>query len=296
MGREIPNNNVQSILVLCVNYHNEKDTHDFVRCLLELESSELLHIIVVDNSERNYIESCLSSLVELDPRVIVLNPKTNLGYFGGAAWGLRQYLGSAPLPEWIIVSNTDILFPHSDFFSKLFEFYPGGNSTVIAPAIYSTLSETNQNPYMVQRPSKSRMIFYNRLFHNYSIYSAYQLLGLLRKKLRVFTRSSRALSGNKNNDSKNSPVPIYAPHGSFILFHRNYFESGGSLDHGAFLFGEEIFVAETARRLGISIVYDPRLEVTHYEHATTGLIKNRKMVQFEREASSYCINNFFIDN
>jgi GT2 family glycosyltransferase len=90
------------------------------------------------------------------------------------------------------------------------------------------------------------------------------------------------------------PRTIYAPHCSFVIFNRKYFETGGTLKHGAFLFGEEIFVAETVRNLGFRIIYDPRFFVLHREHATTSILKGRKMLVYLREANDYCVNQFFL--
>ena len=88
-------------------------------------------------------------------------------------------------------------------------------------------------------------------------------------------------------------VPIYAAHGSLFVFHRSYFDMGGDLSHGTFLFGEEIFVAETILRLGLTILYDPRFCVVHKEHLTTGQLPSRKVASFARDSSKFCSSSFF---
>ena len=76
-----------------------------------------------------------------------------------------------------------------------------------------------------------------------------------------------------------------------MIFYRTYFEKGGTLDHGAFLFGEEVFVAESARKFGMEIVYDKRLRVIHSEHVTTRSSKDR--MKYKYEAARYCAKEFF---
>lgn len=284
---------VQSVLVICVNYHSAEDTQAFVKDLLGQESPGSLRVIVVDNSDPERLDPRLSSIAEADPRVRVLHPGGNLGYFGGAAWALRQHLAGAPLTDWIVVSNTDIRFPGRDFLTRLFELYVDATCAVLAPAIHSTLSLKDQNPYMLRRPGAARMCFYKWVFRYYPISVAYQLMGLVKQKLRALTRKIAALVDDGEKMGQPRPRSIYAPHGSVILFSRSYFEAGGSLDHGVFLFGEEVFVAETARRLGLTVTYDPRLVVLHREHATTDMFKNRKMARYVREASAYCADKFF---
>jgi GT2 family glycosyltransferase len=89
------------------------------------------------------------------------------------------------------------------------------------------------------------------------------------------------------------PLQIYAAHGAFLAFRKSYFEAGGTLRHGAFLFGEEIFVAETVRRLGLTIGYDPRLRVFHRGYTTTGYMPSRQMATYMREAARYCADTWF---
>jgi GT2 family glycosyltransferase len=86
---------------------------------------------------------------------------------------------------------------------------------------------------------------------------------------------------------------IYAPQGSCLVFSRRYFEQGGSLEYPAFLFGEEIFVAETVLRLGLQVVYDPRLRVWHDEHASTGRLRSRKLARYVGQSAAYLADTFF---
>src|SRR5262249_2176510 len=107
-------------------------------------------------------------------------------------------------------------------------------------------------------------------------------------------KRARACSAEMRPTSTSTgPVPIYAPHGSFIAFRRTYFERGGSLNHPVFLFGEEIFVAETARRLGLTISYDRRLEVIHREHKSTGYFPSPRISAYSSQAATYCADQYF---
>ena len=137
------------------------------------------------------------------------------------------------------------------------------------------------------------MHFYKWVFRFYLVYLAYQLLALTKQNLRDIISQINKTSNAADSIDLRSPHEIYAPHGCFIIFHRSYFDAGGSLDHGAFLFGEEVFVAETARRLGVKVSHDPRLGVIHHEHMTTGRFKNRRLARYSWEASKFCADEFF---
>ena len=291
MGKSLLSQSAPSVLVLCVNYHNDRDTVAFVKGLLALEASDQLQIVVVDNSVREFPEPKLDSLSSSDPRVRVLHPKRNLGYFGGAAWGLRQHLSAAPLTDWVVVANTDISFPDYDVLTRLSRL-PKGESPVIAPAIRSNLSGTDQNPYMSKRPSGVRMHFYKWVFRYYPLFVIYHQLSAAKQKITALFHSSGRSASGSGEAKEAQRQPIYAPHGAFMIFHRSYFQAGGSFDYAVFLFGEEIFVAETVRRLGLTVMYEPSLVVVHREHATTGS-RSRQIAKYAAEASAYCADQYF---
>lgn len=275
-----------SILTICVNYHNYEETVRFVRELLAQKNVSRQTVIVVDNTESCADDNPLTRLSKRDCRVWVVKAEKNLGYYRGAALGLSEYLKRNPLPDWVIVCNTDIEFVHGNFLENLCAFYGEKPCPVVAPSIYSSLSKQEQNPNFKTRPSRLRMHFYKWIFRFSVLLRLYEVMSLIKRTLKKTRHNSE-----KNQKRTDKPLRIYAPHGSFIIFHSGYFKKGGSLNHGSFLFGEEIFVAETARQLGLDIVYDPRLKVVHKEHATTSAFKNRAKRQ--AEAAKYCADTFF---
>lgn len=278
-----------NFLVICINYHSYHEVVSFSKSLFLQENSENIKLIIIDNSgdfkdKENIVKTCYQS--KHIKRIIIYYPSHNLGYFGGAWWGIQQYLKDFDLPEWTIVSNPDIQFAISDFFVKLLDYHQINPPAIIAPSIILESSGIDQNPYMSKRPSKLRMHFYKWFFRYYPSLIIYQSLSVLKEQVQNYLPKIRSKVNNR-------PISIYAPHGSFIVFHRSYFESGGTLAHGCFLFGEEIFVAETARRLNLNILYDPRLKVIHKGHASTNIFKSRYVLHYMREAAVYCADEFF---
>jgi len=104
------------------------------------------------------------------------------------------------------------------------------------------------------------------------------------------TRKIRGLWAQRFQPAARSEV-VYAPHGAFMIFAREYFERGGTLDVGAFLFAEEGFVAETCRKLGLDVLYDPTIEVLHDEHVSTR--HNAAIRGFHTSAADYIYREFF---
>jgi GT2 family glycosyltransferase len=264
-------------LLLLINYNSEADTLRLVEDLQAQDGGEPWSAAIVDNTAHLRPAPGLAAAAEGDPRVQYLVPGSNLGYFGGAEWGREQ--SRSPSPDWVIVSNTDIRIPDPAFLTRLAEVR---GAAVVAPRIVSGLSDRDQNPYMPERPSGRRMRMYKHIFATHLGLSAYDLAARIKKRVLRY-----------RTPTVTQARPIYAPHGAFLPLHRSYFEAGGSLAHGTFLFNEEISVAETARRLGLQIRYVPTLEVRHAEHANTSVFANRTIARHIATAAAWAADTYF---
>lgn len=268
--------------LIIVNYNSAHNTSQFLQDILLQDTSDCsLTIVIADNSPS---ESELASVRQLygnDPRVRFERMPANLGYFGAANHALKT-VWSEPRFNWLIVSNADVRVQQRGFFSKIAHLAQGG---VIAPSIISGQSGLDQNPFLRHRPSLFRMKL-NRV-----VLSSEFLFRLMQAQASV-KRSMRATFRNRRSSLSNARS-IYAPHGSFVLLNREYFERGGTLDVGAFLFAEEIFVAETCRRLCIPVTYMPELRVVHEEHVS--MKYNPAIRSFQAAAADYCYRNFFAE-
>jgi GT2 family glycosyltransferase len=102
------------------------------------------------------------------------------------------------------------------------------------------------------------------------------------------------LTLSKNRKGKvNIPGKIFAPHGSCIIFNKNYFERGGTLEPISFLFGEEMFIGETARRINLEVVYVPDLQVSHTEHSSFGNFISRRTNTYYRQSINDMIHYYY---
>jgi len=275
-------------LIICVDFRSENSTRCLIGDLLCQEGA-CLRVVIVDNGWTDQVNSrSLQALASEDWRVNLVEPRANLGYFGGADHALTEYLKLNALPEWVAVSNPDITFPSRAFFKRLLIWYAASPPSIVAPTIRSALSGTDQNPYLRRRPSRARMHFYKWVFRFSLPGRGYQRLSLAKLRLQ------HAIEARRPQGIRNlAPERIYAPHGSFMLFHRSYFEAGGTLRHGTFLFGEEIFVAETARQLGLAIVHDPRLVVDHRQNTPYKILSDPKLETYAREAADFVASEYF---
>jgi GT2 family glycosyltransferase len=281
-------------LVIGVNYQTDEHAVKFVRSLEKYSAGDVTAILV-DNTERSDPSEFFRRIGEANANIRCLQAAHNLGYFGGANFGLGQYLVSSPLPDWVIVCNVDIEFRDSQFFSTLRELEGSESLGVVAPRIWSARSKRDLNAKISQRPTNRRMILYKVIFGNYYLQLAYEILSVLKEVVTVGIREGFALFRRHPEVDKQTKqaFSIYAPHGSCMIFSRRYFKAGGNFEYSVFLFGEEIFVAETAMRLGLSVNHCPWLWVHDTEHASTGIIRSRKIAGYMKDATNYLVEHYF---
>lgn len=280
-----------SIVVLGVSYQSNSEALCFLRQFAGGKAGQRPFLILIDNGDAPDLSCALSDAECTQRDLIVHVPGSNLGYFGGAASALDAFLLTHPLPDWVIVCNVDLFVQDENFFSRLISYSQSHTHSVVAPGVISGLSGKDQNPFMRVRPHRLRMKFYKILFQWYPAHLIYSVMYLIKEKLYKLSHGSEV--GMPEPPGTGEPLPIYAGHGAFLAFRKSYFEAGGSLRHGVFLFGEEIFVAETVKRLGLTIGYDPRLRVFHRGHTTTGYIPSQQIAIHMREAARYCADTWF---
>lgn len=279
------------MVVIGVTYKSNFDALRLAQQIIREKVEERPFLVLVDNSEVSDLAPVLSNLDGQQADIAIHSPGDNLGYFGGAASALEEFLLTHEWPEWVIVCNVDVFLDGERFFVRLMRYGESHAHAVIAPAIISGVSGRDQNPFMTARPTSLRMNCYKAIFQWYPMLWLYSAMHVMKERLR---RLRKPLGTETMEPSSYvEPLPIYAGHGAFLAFRKSYFESGGSLHHGAFLFGEEVFVAETARRIGSSVAYDPRLRVHHEEHKTIGVWPTKLMATRMKEAATYCADTFF---
>ena len=251
----------------------------------------IAEVVVVDNTERADSAAFFARLRTVDPAVIAMKAPGNLGYFGGARYAWEEWQRSTSrLPDWVMVSNVDVGFHDGGFFLKLLaSTYPAGTG-VIAPSICSAARHGDWNPKIRRRPSRNRIHAYKALFGNHWVLNLYEMAARIKHAAQGLTRR---LKGREDGPKDNAVQKIYAPHGACMLFAREYFERGGDLNFPGFLFGEEVFVGETARRLQLGVVYDPRLRMTSSDHVSTGRFRSRHMAKYMYDSAAILAERYF---
>ena len=276
------------VVILGVIYNSYMETIRFIESIEHCFKKDV-KLVLIDNSEITPDQSFMERIQGYD-FITYLKTEKNEGYFHGSSSGLKYYLETYQvIPQWVIVCNVDIIFDTSLILEKLDSCENIPNLGVIAPAILSSQWKTDYNPFHMNRIPLKKLIFYRIIYSNFMIHNGYLLIHYVKRILKLIFLKKPTYKKSDVNPARN----IYAPHGSCIIFNKNYFERGGTLDHISFLFGEEIFVAETAKMLGLNVMYIPDLIVRHYEHSSIGNFISRKINKYYKQSIVNIIDNYY---
>jgi hypothetical protein len=273
-------------LIITVNFRHPECTLQLLHSAARLGRFGDCHLVIVDNNSGDGSAERIRQAIAGCNNVELLTSASNRGYFGAAKWALDRYLAHQGAPDWVIVCNNDIIFNSPSFLAGLLAYDPG-TVAVLAPAIVSRLTGFDANPMIAGRPGRIRKLRYRLLASTYYVAWLTQWLAPVVRKAR---RRLRLQDGQSNR--RDARARIYAPHGSFFIFSRRYFEAGGFIDDGCFLYAEEIRVAETCWRLGLPVIHDPDLKVSHNDSQTTGRMLTRKGYRLQREGLQYALGKY----
>jgi GT2 family glycosyltransferase len=278
------------VWIITVNYKGADATERFLASAAGLDGISNARLLVVENgSGDGSAEKLRQAVQQYQNRfknLELLESSVNRGYFGAARWALDSFLSRGQKADWIILCNNDITFGDRRFLAKLLECDPN-RGQVIAPAILDRQTGADSNPFLRQRPSPAQLLYYRFWQLHYGLMWIQQWLSPYVRILR------RCVASCLQRPSLSQRASIYAPHGAFLIFSRGYFEAGGYIDDGFFLYAEEFSIGEICRRLNLPVVYDPRLCVEHNAHRTTGRMCNRVSYAQSCEGMEYILRKYF---
>jgi GT2 family glycosyltransferase len=264
--------------IVLINYFKEDELVAFVQNELAQVLTNERVLIIVDNGSRSNL---LIENLGRHPRIDILEPKKNLGYFGASRMAYEHLQVKQIAFDNFIISNFDLEFKSDDFFDHLERVSQESDAAVIGPSITSSLSGAALNPmYVEQLPiAKLNRLLFVTSFH--PIHLFYQWLHHVKRKL----------SGSKAMEQ--SEAYVYAIHGSFMVLKKAFFVAGGNLNFKSFLYCEELFIAEQCKKLGLKTLFEPSLKVEHREHITTGNYKDARHMKFLHQSLRYIRDDYY---
>lgn len=272
-------NNAISILIACVNYNTYDKLIDFLdsinKAYLKINKNLNIDIIISDNSKNI---KPIPKILDKNIKFTYIKNPSNLGYIGGVVNSLKDSKKKISKYDYFIISNVDLKLD-IDFFYQLLKLEQDSSAGWYAPSIISEKEGRDRNPKILYRPSLNKMkltiLMYKIPIFHY-IYS----------KLIYSPRSKKIQSNNLSRE-------IYAGHGSFMIFTKNFNKRNEGFEFPSFLFGEEIYFAELIKNSKLKTIYVPKLKVFDFDHASTSKIKKKIYYKFNYQSMKVITKKYF---
>lgn len=265
---------MKNIAIFCVNFNTYDELSSYVASVENAAKLvvDMVHIdmFIADNTVHD-IRPVSLSVEYIDIRVFAFNE--NLGYFGAINRMMEQT--DVASFDFVIVSNVDLRL-NVETFTELLKASVPDDVGWIAPQIYSEVEHRDRNPKIVSRYTLSRLKVL-RLFYKYPLLNCLYMMTAYRKK----------------KYQQHQTGYIYAGHGSFIILTKQYINKCGIINYPAFLFGEEIYLAEQCLSHQLKVMYVPDIVVFDDEHASTGKMNTHFYNHCNKQAMDYIIKTYY---
>lgn len=225
------------------------------------------HVVVVNSFyDEKSKEECKVTAEQNNADFIAIE---NKGYGYGNNIGVK-YANENYDYDFLLLSNSDIILKDVTCLRNVKD----DTALVIAPEI-RMLTGKRQNP-----DTPWRLPF---LFHITHIALSKDMRWLYMLS-HIYTRMSREIFFIIRKLLHPRHLKIFSAHGSLIIFTKKAIEVLYPLfDDRMFLYNEEWYLGEKARRCGVPIVYYPELKVLHLEGASSDALSN-SLFQYNKQS------------
>jgi N-acetylglucosaminyl-diphospho-decaprenol L-rhamnosyltransferase len=236
-----------------------------VNCVRSLLADGAAPVVVVENGRPGSTATVLAEEFGDDPGlpVRVVQPGRNLGFGGGVNRGLAALAGDEPGPEWVLVSNVDVVVHPGALAAMRAVLESRPSWAIVGPRIFDDTGEAY--------PSV-------RTFPSFVDAAGHALLGLFNPENR-FTRRYKP-------ETPEGAVVLEAGwvSGSCFLARRGALEELGGFDEAYFMYAEDMDLCWRAHRAGWGVGYTGAAAVTHVQGVTTARHPYRMMLAHHRSA------------
>lgn len=272
---------MKKIVNVIICYNNISEIMEYASALSVLKGSKEISLVVVVNMLNNAtISELRSNLSSLPFETLVVTKNENLGYMNGLIFGYQQYREySNHIPDYVMMSNTDIKYPNDNFLVELSDREYDNDIWCIGPSVYAPNKDSYDNPVCYERRSKRQIERLIRIFSTPILNVTYVTLSDIKASLK--------------KPHKQDSSTVYEVHGCFFIITGEYAELLKDKVYGALLYSEETFVAELIYKNKKMIYYDNNLEIQHLEHTVTGKMNKKKIAKYLADSMSVIKRDFY---
>lgn len=270
----------KKILITIMNYGTEDEIIGYAEELTKQTVSEELFLMVVDN-KYDSSKSLEDKLKNIKIDSYYYNQGKNLGYLNGALFGADKFKELYDyMPQWIVVSNTDIIYPESNFYEKFLSYKYEEDVWCVAPSVVAP-NGRYCNPHYPVRIPLSKVNRLITIFSHPVLMRPYYWLSNLKADMKA---------GNKKLPGQF----VYSSHGCYFILSKAFYDKLNGEKYGVLLYSEESFIAEFIYENGKKSFYDDRLEVFHNENLVTGKLNYKVKGKYIAESMKYIKDRFYV--
>lgn len=258
-----------------LHYNTIEETRECVKSIKELNEKKV-KIIIVDNASRNGTGEVLKEEYKNDKGIDVLMNSSNEGFARGNNLGYR-YAKEKYHPEFIIVTNNDVIFFQKEFTNLLEKEYEKNSFYILGPDVLDITKTKHHSPINDAGPTLYWAKFWLKCFKKYlfraRIKNFLQNTGLLNISRRVLNKKE-FIEEEKNFVMEETAYREgVVVHGCCIIASRLFIEKQDWIFYPkTFLFNEEYILWEWCKYYNYCITYSPDLKIIHNEHASLGTV------------------------
>ena len=267
----------KSFLIICVNYNSYDVLYKYIESIDVAKSYTpgiKVDVLIADNTTEN--PQVISFSKEFD-YVKVFPFHKNYGYFGGITKALENLsLDFISNYDYVILSNVDLTLRPS-FFHEI-SLCKSENVGWVVPSIIRSSDGSDENPFIKVRPTLFKMKCLYTMYSIPILFGLYSYFSARRRK--------------KGSDNKKE-MDIYAGMGSIIVLNAAVAEKYYPIRFNSFMYGEELFIAELVRGMGLITRYYPNIIVDDICGVSTRFLGVKGKCKMCKESFRYLIKEFF---
>ncbi len=259
---------------LVLNYKNHEETVKCIHSIRQLDLTDYA-IVVVDNGSDDGSAEELQREYGNDSHITILALPENLGFSSGNNAGY-DYIRSHMTPQFVVVTNNDVLFPQVDFYERLKTIYNKRPFHIFGPDIYVRQNKIHQSPLAITMPTVEAM---RQELEMYSYYARNPQKWVTRRAWQQhkdalcqrFPLANRLWSKlrKKSEIDRLRPYEDVCIQGACIIVSRDYLESEEKMfSPEPFLYCEELLLFSKCRKKDYKVVYDPSVQIWHEDSST----------------------------
>lgn len=293
-----------------LNYQAYEEAAACVASILKTQTYPDIQIVIVDNGSGNDSVEQLKARFCGEGRVHIITAEKNVGFAQGNNLGIA-YAREHFSPDFLVASNSDIIFEQPDYCQKLFEIYRRKPFAVLGGDIIDASRTQHFNPvararvytipYMRKQALvselKAWMFRAIKLFHlkkavagHYGIAANEAGADVCGSGKNLTTREveGRSVAADSRIDEELYDVLL---HGCCLVFSEDFFAELDGFWQETFLYAEEEILYYLAKKKGLRLLYTPEVTCMHKEAVTTKQLYqdfcDAKIFYFSNVARSY---------